>query len=140
MSFNDSFNKQKLKNRATSNTKIQQLLGSIGLHKVGINLRDRPFSTDIGIVSLHLPKRTHWVCYVNENYFDRYRCGCQKKLFKFIIKRKGFCFYSEYKIPGLTYKKDSYCATYFLLIIFWTKVLKIGFKPAVLSLYYQKIR
>ena len=102
MSFNDFIDKHNIKNNATSNTKIQQVLGSIGLHNVGIYLRDGPFSTDIGIVSLHLPKRTHWFGYVNENYFDSYGSVCPKKLSKFIIKRNGFRLYSEYKLPGLT--------------------------------------
>ena len=30
---------------------------------------------------------------------------------KFMIKRNGRCLYSEYKIQGLTSKRDSYCAS-----------------------------
>ena len=30
------------------------------------------------------------------------------------MKRDGHCLYSEYKIQGLTSKKDSYCAKYCL--------------------------
>ena len=62
----------KLKNKATSNIKIQQVLSSLGLNDVGIYLRDGPFKTDIGIVNLHPSKGTHWVCYINENFFDSY--------------------------------------------------------------------
>ena len=67
-----------LKNKATSNKKIQQVLCSIGLNNVGIYLRDRPFESDIGIVNLHPSKRTHWVCYKNENYFDSYGVSVQR--------------------------------------------------------------
>ena len=134
MSFNDFFKKFDLKNKATSNIKIQQILSCLGLGDVGIYLRDGLFSTDVGIVNLHPLKGTHWVCYINENYFDSYGCVCPKKLSKFIIKRNGFCLYSEYQIQ----KNDSYCASYCLYIIYLTKVLGIDFKSAVLNLYYQR--
>ena len=138
MTLNDFVKKYNLKNEATSNIKIHQVLTSIGLDNVKIYLRDGPFSSDIGIVNLHPSKGTHWVCYINENYYDSYGCSPPKKLSKFIIKRNGFCLYSEYKIQSLTSKRDSYCASYCLYIIFLTKVLGIDFKSAVLNLYYQR--
>ena len=73
-SFNDFVHKYNLKNKATSNIKIQQLLCSIGLDNVGIHLRDGSFESDIGIVNLHPYKDTHWVCYIHENYVDSYCC------------------------------------------------------------------
>ena len=134
LTFNDFVKKYSLKNKATSNIKIYEVLKNIGLDtKVGIYLRDGSFSTDMGIVNLHPSKGTHWVCYINENYFDSYGCVCPKKLSKFIIKRNGYCLYSEYQIQ----KNDSYCASYCLYIIYLTKVLGIDFKSAVLNLYYQ---
>ena len=69
MTFND-FIKKKLKNKATSNIIIQQVLDSIGLDNVVIYLRDDIFKSDVGIVNLHPSKGTHWICYINENYFD----------------------------------------------------------------------
>ena len=60
----------------------------------------------------------------------------QKKLSKFIIKRNGYCLYSENQIQ----KNDSYCSSYCLYIIYLTKVLDIDFKSAVLNLYYQMIK
>ena len=134
MTFNDFIKKYKLKNKATSNLKIQQVLGSIGLKNVGIYLRDGPFESNIGIVNLHTSKGTHWVCYINENYFDSYGCVPPKKLTKIIINRNGYCLYSEYQIQ----KEDSFCASYCLYIIYITKVLGIDFKSAVLNLYYQR--
>ena len=135
MSFNDVIKKHNLRNKATSNIKIQQVLNSIGLNNVGTYLRDGPFSNDIGIVNLHPSKGTHWVCYINKNFFDSYGCVCPKKLSKFIIKRNGYCLYSEYQIQ----KNESFCASYCLYIIYLTKVLGIVFKSAVLNLYYQMI-
>ena len=135
ITFNDFIKKYKLKNKATSNIKIQQVLDSIGLENVGIYLRDGPFKSDIGIVNLHPFKGTHWVCYINENYFDSYGIVCPKKPSKFIIKRNGFCLYSEHQIQ----ENDSYCASYCLYIIYLTKVLGIDFKSAVLNLYYQRL-
>ena len=135
MTFNDFIKKHNLKNKATSNIKIQQVLNSIGLNNVGIYLRDGPFEFDIGIVNLHPSEGTHWVCYINENYFDSYGCSPPRILSKFIIKRHGYCLCSEYQIQ----KNDSFCASYCLYIIYLTKVLGVDFKSAVLNLYYQMI-
>ena len=134
MTFNDFVNKYELKNKATSNIKIQQVLSSLSLNDIGIYLRDGPFESDIGTVNLHQPRGTHWVCYINKNYFDSYGCVPPKKLSKFNIKRNGYCLYSEYQIQ----KIDSYCTSYCLSIIYLTKVLGIDFKSAVLNLYYQR--
>ena len=134
MSFNEFIKKHNLRNKATSNIKIQQVLNSIGLNNVGIYLRDGPFPSDIAIVNLHPSKGTHWVTYINENYFDSFGCVSPKKLSKFIIKRNGYCLYSEYQIQ----KNDSLCAGYCLYIIYLTEVLVIDFKSAVLNLYYQR--
>ena len=67
MTFNEFIKKFDLKNKSTSNIKIQKILTSIGLDNVNIYLRDGPFSSDIGIVNLHPSKGTHWVCYINGN-------------------------------------------------------------------------
>ena len=134
ITFNEFIKKHNLRNKATSNIKIQQVLNSIGLNNVNIYLRDGPFSSDIGIVNLHPSKGTHWVAYINEKYFDSYGCVSPKKQSKFIIKRNGHCLYSEYQIQ----KNDSFCASYCLYIIYLTKVLGIDFKSAVLNLYYQR--
>ena len=139
ISFNDFVKKYNLKNKTTSNIKTQQVLSSLGLSDVGIYLRDGPFESVIGIANLHPSKGTHWVVYISENYFDSYGCAPPQKLSKFITKRKGYCLYSEYKIQGLTSKRDSYCASYCLYKIYLTKVLGIDYKNAVLNLYYQMI-
>ena len=134
ITFNDFVLKHNLKNKATSNIKIHEVLKKMGLDsKVGIYLRDGIFESDIGIVNFHPSKGTHWVVYIDENYFDSYGCAPPKKLSKFIIKRNGYCLYSEYQIQ----KNDSFCSSYCLYIIYLTKVLNIDFKRAVLNLYYQ---
>ena len=138
MTFNEFIEKYKLKNKATSNLKIQQVLSSLSLNDIEIYLRDGPFKSDIGIVNLHPSKGTHWVCYINESYFDSYGCVCPKKLSKFIIKRNGFCLYSENQIQ----KNDSYCASYCLYIIYLTKILGFNFKSSfefVLSKIFLKL-
>ena len=135
MTFNDFGHKYNLTNKPTSNIKVYQVLSSLNLNDVGIYLRDGPFKTDIGIVNLHPSKGTHWVCFINANFFDSYGCVCPKKLSKFIIRRNGYCLFSEYKIQNL----DSYCASYCLYIIYLTKVIGIDFKNAVLQLCYQII-
>ena len=112
----------------------------MGSNDVGILLRVGLFSIDIGVVNLHPSEGTLWVCYINESCFDSYDCVCPKKLSKFIKKRNGYCLYSEYKIQGLTNKRDSYCACYCLYIVYSTKVIGIDFKNSVLTLYYQMMK
>ena len=133
MTFNDFVRKHDLENKATSNKKNQQVLSSSSLDDVGIYSRDSPFKSDIGIVNKHPSKGTHWVCYLNNNYFHSYAVVCPKKLSKLNIKRNGHYIYSEYQI----HKNHSFCASYCLYIICLTKVLEIDFKSAVLNLFYQ---
>ena len=70
ITLNDFVKKYNLKNKTTLNAKTYQSLCSIGLNNVCIYLRDGPFECDIGNVILHPSKGTHWVFYINENYFD----------------------------------------------------------------------
>ena len=82
-----------MKIKTLSNIKIQQDLSSLGLSDVRTYLRDEPFQSDIGIVTLHPPKGTHWVCYRNESYCDSYGCTPPQKLSKFSLKRNVYCLY-----------------------------------------------
>ena len=67
ITFNDFVHKHNLKNKATSNIKIYEVLKKMGLDsKVGIYLRDGIFSTNYGIVNLHPSKGTHWVLYIKD--------------------------------------------------------------------------
>ena len=134
MTFREFIKKHNLKNKATSNIKIQQVLDFMRLNGVGIYLRDGSFKSDIGVVNLHPSKGSHCVCYLNEIYFDSYGVVCPKKLSKFIIKRTGYCLYSKYQIQ----KNDSFCASYCLYKVYLTRVLDIDFKSSVLNLYYQR--
>ena len=137
LSFNDFIRKYKLKNKATSNIKVQQILSSLFLSDVGIYLRDGPFKTDIGIVSLHPFQGTDWAAYINRNYFDLYGCPPPKKLLIYMKKSKhGKTIYSEYRVQ----KNDSLCASYVLYKIYLTKVMGLYFKSAVLYLNYRMIK
>ena len=91
-------------------------------------------------MNLHPSKRTRWVAYINEIYFDSYGFGSPQKLSKFTKKRKEHCVYPEYKKQGITNKKNFYCASYCLHIIYLTKIIGTDFKSAVLNLYYQMIQ
>ena len=106
MTLNDFARKHNLKNKATSNVRRQQILSFLSLNDIGIYLGHGPFSSDIAIVNIHPSIGTHWVCYINENYFDGYGCVCPKKLSNIIIKRNGYSLYSDYQIQ----KNDSFCA------------------------------
>ena len=136
LTFNDFIKKYNLKNRATSNIKIYEVLKKVGLDsKVSIYLRDGDFSTNYGVVNLHPSRGTHWIFYTNENFHDSYGITPPEKLSKFITKRNGYSSCSEYQIQT----DDSFCASYCLYILYLTKVLGISFKSAVLNLYYHRI-
>ena len=125
--------------KATNNIKIYQVFSSIELDNVGTYLRDGPFSSDIGIVTIQPSKVVHWVVFINDKCFDRYGYSPPEKLSKFIMKQNEHCLFSENKIKCLTNKRDSYCASYCFYKIQLTKIIGIDLKTVVLSLYYQMI-
>ena len=126
LSFKEFVNKYGLKNEATSNVEIKEILKLMNT-SCGIYMRDDKFITTSGIVNLHPTKGTHWVMFVNEFYFDSY--GCPPPLS--ITKQINNGIYLEYQIQ----KDDSYCAAYCLYVLYLTQI--IGFKNAVFNLYYQ---
>ena len=128
LSFKEFVNKYGLKNEATSNVEIKEILKLMNT-SCGIYMRDDKFITTSGIVNLHPTKGTHWVMFVNEFYFDSYGCPPPTNILNHI--KKGI--YSEYQIQT----NDSYCAAFCLYVLYLTKV--IGFKNAVLNLYYQNL-
>ena len=80
MDFIDFVHKHNLKNKATSNIKINEVLKKIALDsKVGIYLRVGDFLTSYGIVNLHPSRGTHWVLYIKDCYFDSYGCPPPEK-------------------------------------------------------------
>ena len=111
ITFNEFIKKYNLKNKATSNIKIYEVLKKIGLDsKVGIYLRDGVFLANDGIVYLHPSRGTQWVLYVKDCYFDSYGCPTPKKLPNYLKNKYKKCVYSEYQIE----KNDSFV----LLIVY----------------------
>ena len=129
LSFKEFVNKYGLKNEATSNVEIKEILKLMNT-SCGIYMRDDKFTTTSGIVNLHPTKGTHWVMFINEYYFDSY--GCPPPLN--ITKQINNGIYSEYQFQ----KDDSYCAAYCLYVLYLTNI--IGFKNADLNLYYQTFK
>ena len=66
LSFEEFVEKYGLKNEATSNVKIKEILDKLTI-PAGIYMRDDKFTTDSGIVNLHPAKGTHWVMFTNQN-------------------------------------------------------------------------
>ena len=93
------------KERARGNIRIQQVLSSLYLSGVGIFLKDDLLKTDMGIVNIRPFKGSYWAIYATKNYFGTYGCAPPKKFSNFILKRNGYCLYSNYKVQGLTSKK-----------------------------------
>ena len=71
LSFKDFVEKYGLKNEATSNVKIKEILNELNI-PCGIYMRDDKFNTTSGIVNLHPSVGTHWVMFTNQNYFDSF--------------------------------------------------------------------
>ena len=74
LSFKEFVEKYGLKNEATSNVKIKEILNTLKLNSTGIYMRDAKFTTDSGIVNLHPTKGTPWVMFSDKFYFDSYGC------------------------------------------------------------------
>ena len=130
LSFKEFVDKYELKNEATSNVKIKEILNELNI-PAGIYMRDDKFTTTSGIVNLHPTKGTHWVMYSDQYYFDSYGCPPPLSVLNQIKEKQKVCIYSEYRIQ----KQDSLCASYCLYVLYLA--LKLGFKNAVLNLYYQ---
>ena len=93
-------------------------------------MRDDKFTTPSRIDNLHPTEGTHSVMYTNKYYFDSHGCPPPLNITSFI--NNGF--YSKYQIQT----DDSYCAAYCLYFLYLTQI--IGFKNAVLNLYYQTFK
>ena len=92
-------------------------------------MRDAKFTTDSRIVNLHPTKGTHWVMFVSEFYFDSYGCPPPTNILNHIKKRYLFGISNSDRRQLLS----AYC----LYVLYLTKI--IGFKNAVLNLYYLKL-
>ena len=119
-----------LKNEATSTVKIKDILDILSrrIHdSCKVYMRDDKLTTDSGIVNLHPSVGIHWVMFINKYYFDSYGCPPPINILNYLKIGQ----YSEYQIQ----QNDSFCAAYCLNVLYLTQV--IGFKNAILNLYYQ---
>ena len=79
MSFNDFFHKYRLKKSNNITYKNLSTPFILSLCDVSSYFKDGPFESDTGTVNIHPRKGTHWVAYINENYFDSYGCSTPQK-------------------------------------------------------------
>ena len=72
MLFHEFVHEYNLRNKATSNFKIYEVMKKIGQEsKVGTYSRDGNFSTNYGKVNLHRSRGTHWsviLKFLNKNH------------------------------------------------------------------------
>ena len=107
ITFNDFVHKHNLRNKATSNIKLQQVLNSIGLNNVGIYLRDGPFSSDIGIVSLHPSKKRIGLVILTKNFLIHMVVSVQRNYLNLLYNEMVIVC-----IQNIKYKKNnSFCAS-----------------------------
>ena len=139
LKFKEFIKEFNLKNKATSNIKIKQVLDELRIKNCKIYMRDDNFTTSVGIVNLHPYKGTHWVLYINRFYFDSYGILPPLSIQKYIKSKYKTLIYSEYKIQNNDNEvQDSLCAAYCLYIIYLCEIIGLPFQKAVLKLYYQR--
>ena len=99
MSFKEFVDMYGLKDQATSNIKIKEVLDELTFPAV-IYTRDDKFTTTAGIVNLHPTKGTHWVMYTNKKYFDSFGCQPPVNITQQINTQSAFRadIYSDYQI------------------------------------------
>ena len=132
LTFKEFIKEFNLKNKATSNIKIQNILNKLNV-KCHIYMRDDNFTTTVGIVNLHPYKGTHWVLYINKFYFDSYGIIPPLSIHTHIKSKYKTLIYSEYKIQN----NDNLCAAYCLYILYLNQIVGVSFQNAVLNLYYS---
>ena len=98
VTYSDFFTFYTLKNRATSEIKIKEVLNNLEL-TCSFYLRDSTFKTNIVIVNIPT-KGKHWVAFMIEVYFDSLGCSPPETITDFPTKRNGKCVYSEYEIDA----------------------------------------
>ena len=149
MPFNDFFHEYSLGYKATSNSKIQQILSSLSLTFVESYLENGPFTTDARIVTLHATKGTYWVANKNQNCFQSYGGLPTEKRSKFVMSAsmivrianiRRSCLYSEKESNVSDTKEVPYFAAEFLYKYYLTRDLGMDFESAVFNFYYQIIQ
>ena len=90
LSFKELVDKNGLKDEATSNVKIKEILQIINI-SCRIYMTDDEFTTTAGIVNLHPTKGTQWVMFTNQNYFDSYGYPQPTNLMKQINTQSTRC-------------------------------------------------
>ena len=135
LSFKEFIDKDGLKNEATSIVKTKEIPNELNI-SAGVYMRDDKFTTTAGIVNLQPTKGTPWVIFSDKFHFDSFGCPPPLNISNHINTRSAFDngIYSKYQI----HKNDSYCAAYCLNVLYLTQL--IGFKNAVLNLYYQTFK
>ena len=82
---NDFIHQCGLKNKASSNIIIQNILSSLALTDVGVYLRDGPLRIEKGIVNLHPIQDSQRVLCTHKCYFDSYGITPLNNLYKNMI-------------------------------------------------------
>ena len=119
LSFKEFLDRYELKDKATSNVKLNKNILDIFMNEMnihdpcGVYMRDAALATNSGIVKIHLTKGSHWVMFVDEFYFDSYGCPPSVKVMNHLnMSQVNRSIYSE----SLLQKNDSYCAAYCLYV------------------------
>ena len=131
LSFKEFVEKYGLKNEALSNVKKEILdkLTILVASPTGIYMRDDKFTTTSGIVNLHPTKGTHWVMFVNEFFFIHMDVHLQL-IYLITLKKVS--------IQNIKFRKMIVIVQRIVYMFYITQF--IGFKNAVLNLYFQTFK
>ena len=134
LSFKEFVEKYGLKNEATSNVKIKEILNMLRAFSeldtaCGIYMRDDKFTTTSGIVNLHPTKETHLDMF-NNDFFLIHMAVHLQLIYLITFKKVS--------IQNIKFRKMIVIVRRFVYVLYLTQI--IGFKNAVLNLYYQTFK
>ena len=111
-SMNAFMKKHKLKNEATDNIKISEVINKLNIgNDFDIYLKNDTLTTNSGIINLS-KSGTHWTAYYNNFYFDSFGVKPPKN----IEKQLAPVTYSTFKIQKR--RGDNKCASYCLYFLY----------------------
>ena len=115
-----------LKNKVTSNIKLQEVLNNLRLH-LKLYTTESIFSKKSSIVNIQPKRGTHWVDFVHKYFFVSYYCA-HLKFLGYSKSKNGKCIYSEYQIQ----KELPFVDVLVLLLLVYFS-LSNGFKTTMLN-------
>ena len=105
-----------LKNKVTSNIKLQEVLNNVRLH-LKLYTTEFIFATKSSIVNIQPKRGTHWLLFVHKYFFVSYFCA-HPNILGYSKSKHGKCIYSEYQIQKELPFVDVLVLLFFIYLFF----------------------